>query len=213
MINIFLVDDHDIVRFGIRSLLDKEKDIKVVGEADNGEDAVKQCRALEPDMVLMDLDMPGLGGMEATKRILHHCPDTRVLFLSMHKDNALPAKVMETGAWGYITKDAGPQQMLQAIFKVHSGQKFLTPEMAQQIAISRCGGDSQNPFEKLSQREMEIMLMLTRGERVLDIAAKFNVTPKTVNTHRYRMFDKLGVSGDVELTRLAIKHNVISSDI
>ena len=212
MIKLLLVDDHELVRTGIRRILEDVDDFNVVGEANNGEDAVKFCREHRPDLVMMDMNMPGIGGLEATKQILHFAQDTRVIVLSVHKDNPIPGKVMEIGAFGYLTKDAEPNEMINAIRKVAVGQKYIAPEIAQQIAISRLSKVEENPFEQLSNRELEITMMLTKGSKVPDIAAHLNISAKTVNTYRYRMFEKLDVSSDVELTHLALRHKLINSD-
>lgn len=211
MIKILVVDDHDLVRTGIVRILYDVKDFKVVGEAETGEKAVEFCRRNSPDIVLMDISMPGIGGLEATKKVMRICDSARVICLSMHKTNPLPAKIMQAGADGFLTKDAGKDEMINAIYKVHSGQKYVSPDVAQAIAIGQLTGDADNPFTQLSDRELEITLMLTRGVRVTEIANKLNLSAKTVNTYRYRMFDKLNVQSDVDLTHLALRHNIIQS--
>lgn len=212
MIELLLVDDHELVRTGVRRILEDIDDFNVVAEATNGEDAVKLCRKHAPDLVLMDMNMPGMGGLEATKQILRFSEDTRVIVLSVYKENPIPAKVMQMGASGYLTKDSGPEEMIRAIYKVHSGQKYISPDLAQQIAIGQLDLQEGNPFEALSDRELEITLMLTKGAKVPDIAVSLNISAKTVNTYRYRMFEKLNVSTDVELTHLAIRNKLIDSD-
>ncbi|MDF2178746.1 UvrY/SirA/GacA family response regulator transcription factor [Aliiglaciecola sp. CAU 1673] len=212
MIKILLVDDHDLVRTGIRLILDSEKAFDVVAEANSGEQAIKICRSHDLDIVLMDMNMPGMGGLEATRKILRHDPDAKVIFLSMYKENPIPAKVMQVGAWGFVTKDAEPKEMVKAILQVHAGQKYIAPDVAQQIALGKLDAGGVDPFKHLSEREMQIMMMLTRGSKVPDIAIQLNISAKTVNTYRYRMFEKLGVTGDVELTHLALRHKIISPD-
>lgn len=212
MISLLLVDDHELVRTGIRRILEDVKDFEVMGEASDGEKAVQFCRGTPPDVVMMDMNMPGIGGLEATKLILRMSEDIRVIVLSMQKENPIPAKVMKLGAFGYLTKDAEPDEMIRAIRKVASGQKYLAPDIAQQIAIGQLDMDSDNPFEQLSERELEITLMLTKGAKVPDIAAQLRISTKTVNTHRYRMFNKLNIDSDVELTHLAIRHKLINAD-
>ena len=212
MIKLLLVDDHELVRTGIRRILEDVKDFIVVGEATTGEEAIKFCRKNDPDLVLMDMSMPGIGGLEATKQILRLTEDTRIIVLSVHKENPIPAKVMQMGAFGYLTKDSDPDEMIRAIRKVAAGQKYVSPDIAQQIAIGQLDFKDGNPFETLSERELEITLLLTKGAKVPDIAAYLNISAKTVNTYRYRMFDKLSVSTDVELTHLALRHKLINSD-
>lgn len=212
VIKVFLVDDHELVRTGIRRILEDVRGIKVVGEADSGEDAVKWCRTEQADIVLMDMNMPGIGGLEATKKILRFNPDMKVIVLTIHTENPFPTKVMQAGAAGYLTKGAGPDEMVNAIRMVQSGQRYLSPEIAQQMALSQFTPDSENPFKELSERELQIMMMITKGEKVTDISEQLNLSPKTVNSYRYRLFSKLNISGDVELTHLAIRHGILDAE-
>ncbi|MDZ7901260.1 MAG: UvrY/SirA/GacA family response regulator transcription factor [Rheinheimera sp.] len=210
-----LVDDHELVRTGISRILKDERGIKVVGEASSGEEALQFCRDIStnhesPDVVLMDMQMPGIGGLNATKRILHYCPDIKILALSVSCEEPIPTKVLQLGASGFISKKAAPAEMVQAIKKVYSGQRYISDEVAQKIAMSKIQSSAENPFSELSDREMQIMLMITQGEKINDIAEKLNVSPKTVNSYRYRMFEKLKIDGDVELTHLAIRHRMIN---
>ena len=197
---------------GIRRILEDVRGIKVVGEAHSGEDAVKWCRTEQADIVLMDMNMPGIGGLEATKKILRFNPDMKVIVLTIHTENPFPTKVMQAGAAGYLTKGAGPDEMVNAIRMVQSGQRYLSPEIAQQMALSQFTPDSENPFKELSERELQIMIMITKGEKVTDISEQLNLSPKTVNSYRYRLFSKLSISGDVELTHLAIRHGILDAE-
>lgn len=212
MINILLVDDHELVRTGIRRILQDVRGIDVVGESTCGEEAVKFCRTNSPDVILMDMNMPGIGGLEASKKILRHNPNVKIIVLTVHVEDPFPAKVMQLGASGYLTKSAAPEEMVKAIRAVNSGQKYIAPEIAQQIALGKLNINDENPFQHLSERELQIMLMITKGEKVQDISDQLNLSSKTVNTYRYRMFEKLNVSGDVELTHLAIRHGMIDSE-
>lgn len=213
MIKIILADDHELVRTGIRRILDDEKEFSVVAEAKNGEDAVKLCRHNAPDIVLMDVNMPGMGGLEATKKIVRMSENTRVICLSMHKEHPIPSQVMQIGAFGFLTKDAEPEEMIRAIYKVHAGQKYLPQDIAQMIAIKRVVPESDNPFDTLSTRELNIAMRLTKGQKVPEIASELNISAKTVNTYRYRMFEKLDVETDVELTHLALRHKLIEPNM
>ena len=208
MINVLLVDDHELVRTGISRILMDERGIKVIGEAGSGEDALQFCRQHEPDVVLMDMNMPGMGGMTATKRILHYCPDIKILALSVSCEEPVPTKVMQLGAAGFISKNSQPKEMVAAIRKVYTGARHISDEVAQKMALSKVN-HSQNPFDDLSDRELQIMMMITQGQKVNDIADQLNVSAKTVNSYRYRMFEKLAISGDVELTHLALRHGMI----
>ncbi|HHC7288507.1 TPA: UvrY/SirA/GacA family response regulator transcription factor [Vibrio parahaemolyticus] len=208
MINVFLVDDHELVRTGIRRIIEDVRGMNVAGEADSGEDAVKWCRSNHADVVLMDMNMPGIGGLEATKKILRVNPDVKIIVLTVHTENPFPTKVMQAGASGYLTKGAGPDEMVNAIRVVNSGQR----EIAQQMALSQFSPASENPFKDLSERELQIMLMITKGQKVTDISEQLNLSPKTVNSYRYRLFSKLDINGDVELTHLAIRHGMLDTE-
>lgn len=213
MINILLVDDHELVRTGIRRIIDDVRGLKVVGEASSGEDAFQFSRSHNPDVVLMDMNMPGIGGLEATKKILRYCPDVKVVMLTVHTEDPFPSKVMQIGAHGFLTKMTRPDEMIQAIRLVNVGQRFIAPEIAQQMALSQINGEKNDkPFESLSERELQIMLMITKGEKVQDIADQLNLSSKTVNSYRYRMFEKLNVCNDVELTHLAIRHGMLDME-
>ncbi|CAM3801653.1 UvrY/SirA/GacA family response regulator transcription factor [Rheinheimera salexigens] len=209
MINVLLVDDHELVRTGISRILMDERGIRVIGEAGSGEDALIFCRQNEPDVVLMDMNMPGMGGMSATKRILHYCPDIKILALSVSCEEPVPTKVMQLGAAGFISKNSPPKEMIAAIRKVHTGVRHISDEVAQKMALSRVNNLNGNPFHELSDRELQIMMMITQGQKVPDIALQLSVSSKTVNSYRYRMFEKLAISGDVELTHLAFRHGMI----
>ncbi|WP_025121412.1 MULTISPECIES: UvrY/SirA/GacA family response regulator transcription factor [unclassified Serratia (in: enterobacteria)] len=212
MISVLLVDDHELVRAGIRRILEDIKGIKVVGEAQCGEDAVKWCRGNSADIVLMDMNMPGIGGLEATRKIVRYTPDIKVIMLTIHTENPLPAKVMQAGAAGYLSKGAAPQEVINAIRSVHAGQRYIASDIAQQMALSQLEPQAENPFSTLSERELQIMLMITKGKKVNEISEQLNLSPKTVNSYRYRMFSKLNISGDVELTHLAIRHGLFSTE-
>ncbi len=212
VINVFLVDDHELVRTGIRRILEDVRGIKVVGEAQSGETAVTFCRQHHPDVILMDMNMPGIGGLEATRKILRIRPDVRIIVLTIHSENPFPTKVMQAGAAGYLTKGAAPDEMIQAIRLVHSGQRYISPEIAQQMALSQFASADENPFKSLSERELQIMMMITKGQKVTDISEQLNLSPKTVNSYRYRLFSKLGINGDVELTHLAIRYGMLDAD-
>lgn len=212
MINILLVDDHELVRSGVNKILNEVKGFKVIDECETGEEALKFCRQTEPDVILMDMDMPGMGGLEATKKILRLAPDVKVIMLTAHTEEPFPTKVMQIGASGYLTKGAGPTEMINAIRAVNSGQRYLPQDIAQQMALNQFKSPEENPFAELSDRELQIMLMITRGVKVPDISESLHLSTKTINSYRYRMFDKLDVGNDVELTHLAIRHGMINTE-
>jgi len=212
LINVLLVDDHELVRTGIKKILDEVKGLKVIGECKTGEEAVSFCRKTQPNVVLMDMNMPGIGGLEATKKIIRYAPDIKVIVLTVYTEDPFPTKVMQIGASGYLTKGAGPDEMVNAIRAVNSGQRYLTPEIAQQMALSQFKSAEENPFNILSERELQIMLMITRGEKVPNISTQLNLSTKTINSYRYRMFEKLSVGNDVELTHLALRHGMLKTE-
>lgn len=212
MINVFLVDDHELVRTGIRRIIEDVRGMSIAGEAVSGEDSVKWCRSNHADVILMDMNMPGIGGLEATKKILRFNPDVKIIVLTIHTENPFPTRVMQAGAAGYLTKGAAPDEMVNAIRVVNSGQRYISPEIAQQMALSQFSPASENPFADLSERELQIMMMITQGQKVTDISEQLNLSPKTVNSYRYRLFAKLNIGGDVELTHLAIRHGMLDTE-
>ncbi len=170
------------------------KVLKLPVRPNAGEDAVKWCRANSVDVVLMDMNMPGIGGLEATRKIARYAPDTKVIMLTVHTENPLPAKVMQAGAAGYLSKGAAPQEVVNAIRSVHAGQRYIASDIAQQMALSQMEPQkAESPFASLSERELQIMLMITKGQKVNEISEQLNLSPKTVNSYRYRMFSKLNI--------------------
>lgn len=210
MIKILLVDDHELVRTAIRRILEEIKNIKIVGEASSGEEALTWARKNDVDVVLMDLIMPGINGLEATTKLLRFKPDVRVLVLTAQTEDPFPTKVMQAGAYGYLSKNASLDEMVNAVSIVYKGRKYISQEIAQQMALSNVSpSEGDNPFKILSERELQITLLITKGHKVNDVAEKLSLSPKTVNSYRYRIFEKLSVKGDVELTRLAMRYKLI----
>lgn len=209
MIKVLLVDDLGLVRMGIKSLLKEVHGLKVIGEACSGEEAVLLAKELVPDVVVMDVQMPGIGGLEATRKMLRHNPDIKVLALTIYEDEPYPSRLLQAGASGYITKGCDPDEMIRAIRTIHSGQRYISPGIAQQIAIKRFTKGEESPLDLLSERELQIMLMITQGQKVQDISKKLCLSPKTVNSYRYRIFDKLNIKSDVELTLMAVRLGMI----
>ena len=210
MIGVLLVDDHKLIRTGIKLILDQTADIRVLGEASSGEEAVERARALKPQVILMDVSMPGIGGLEATRKLAMSLPETRIIVLSAQTAEPFPMKLLEAGASGYLTKDAAEEEIVTAIRRVHAGERYIAADIARQLAlqaVNRTAGGS--PFDQLSAREMQVMIMATGGHSVQEISDKLHLSPKTVSTYRSRLFEKLGVSNDVELTRLAMRYGVI----
>lgn len=209
MIRVLIVDDHRLVRTGVACILREVRGIEVVGEAASGEEALERIRDLDPDVVLMDVCMPGIGGMEATRRALRVDPDLKVIATTVYEDEPFPTQLMEAGAVGYVTKCADPRELISAIRKVQVGQRFLSGDVAQQLALRHYGDEEASPFSHLSAREMQIATMVVNCRKVHDISSSLCLSPKTVNSYRYRIFEKLDVSSDVELTLLAMRHGMI----
>jgi two-component system, NarL family, invasion response regulator UvrY len=187
---------------------------QVVGDAKSGEEAVTKARILKPDVVLMDVKMPGMGGLEATKKLLTVNPAIKIIAVTACDDDLYPTRLMQAGAVGYVTKGAEFTEITDAINKVIRGDLYMSNSIAQQLALKTfSGGNSQeSPFEKLSQRELQTAMLIANGQKVNDIANTFCVSPKTVNSYRYRIFEKLDINSDVELTLLAVKHNLLDPE-
>lgn len=209
LINVLIVDDHALVRMGIRRLLDDLSDIAVVGEAGSGEQALDFIRTHKPDVVLLDMKMPGIDGWEVTRRLHKSHPDVKVIAVTALSTDSLPSRILQLGAMGYLTKESGSHDLAAAIRKVNQGERYLSAEIAQKMAIDSLHAHSDSPFDALSEREMQVMLMITRGMTVQDIAERLFLSSKTINGYRYRIFDKLKIKNDVELTYLAMKHRLI----
>lgn len=212
MITVVLVDDHDLVRMGLRRLLEDVADIRIVGEASSGEEASNLARKLSPKVVLMDVKMPGIGGLEATRRIHASQPGISVIAVTACGDDPFPSRLMKAGASGYLTKGAGVDEMVKAIRAVATGDRYLSPAIAQRMALSAFDGDEESPLDVLSEREMQIAMMIVNCNKVQAISDKLCLSPKTVNTYRYRIFEKLRISSDVELTHLGLRHGLVGND-
>ncbi len=209
MIKVILVDDHELVRTGFRLILDDAEDIDVVAEADSGESALQLIPEIKPDLVLMDINMPGIGGIEATRAIKRKFPETQVIVVTVHTEAPFPSKLHEAGAIGYVTKGCPASELLEAIRTVGQGKPFLSAEVAQKLSLAKLSGvDSELPFESLSKREMQVLMLIVQGTKNQEISDTLCVSPKTVSTYRHRLFEKLGVQTDAELTLMAIRHGV-----
>ncbi|MBZ2168196.1 MULTISPECIES: UvrY/SirA/GacA family response regulator transcription factor [Marinobacter] len=216
MIRVLVVDDHELVRSGITRMLADNPDLEVIGQASSGEDAIEFVRKERPDIVLMDIRMPGIGGLEATRRILRIDDSVRVIVVTACADDPYPTRVMQSGATAYITKGADIKEMVRAIRMAHSGQRYISPEIAQKMALKQLSGDHDEGalslFERLSEREMQIAMMVVDCQKVQDISDKLCLSPKTVNSYRYRIFEKLEISSDVELALMAVRVGLLDAD-
>ncbi|AMA45541.1 UvrY/SirA/GacA family response regulator transcription factor [Pseudomonas monteilii] len=212
MIRVLVVDDHDLVRSGITRMLADIEGLEVIGEADSGEAALKAVRESKPDVVLMDVKMPGIGGLEATRKLLRSHPDIKVVAVTACEEDPFPTRLLQAGAAGYLTKGAGLEEMVQAIRLAFAGQRYISPQIAQQLALKPYQSQT-SPFDALSEREIQIALMIVGCQKVQIISDKLCLSPKTVNTYRYRIYEKLSVSSDVELTLLAVRHGMVDASL
>ncbi|WP_040262955.1 MULTISPECIES: response regulator transcription factor GacA [Pseudomonas] len=213
MIRVLVVDDHDLVRTGITRMLSDIDGLQVVGQAESGEEALKAARDLRPDVVLMDVKMPGIGGLEATRKMLRSHPDVKVVVVTVCEEDPFPTRLLQAGAAGYLTKGAGLTEMVQAIRLVFAGQRYISPQIAQQLALKSFQPQTTaSPFDLLSEREIQIALMIVGCQKVQNISDRLCLSPKTVNTYRYRIFEKLSITSDVELTLLAVRHGMVDAN-
>ncbi|MCB5160793.1 response regulator [Marinomonas algarum] len=210
MLKVLIVDDHDVVSHGISRVLQDVKGVDVVGVVHSGEDAIAQSKALLPDIVLMDVHMPGMGGLGATKEIKRLLPRIKVIALSALEDDLYPVKLLEVGASGYLTKGTNTSELVEAIDTVAKGQHYISQSVAQKIALSKFTIDGEgSPLSQLSDRELQVAQMIVDGKKSSEIAVSLKVSPKTVSTFRSRIFSKLNIDSDVELIRLAIRYRVL----
>ncbi len=211
MIRILVVDDHELVRIGLRHILADYPSIRIAGEAVDGESALRMNREIRPDVVLLDVCLPGVAGFEVTKRLKQASPQLGIIILTVHEQAPYPAQLLEAGASAYLTKGCPATELVQAIQTVASGGRHIGSRVAQQMALDMLPGGKSSPFEELSAREMEVMLMLADGLKIADIAEAMHLSPKTVATYKYRIFEKLETRNDVDMTRMAMRYGVVAN--
>ena len=211
MIRILLVDDHAVVRTGFRLLLQSQSDISVVAEAQSGEAACQIYSELTPDVVVMDLGMPGMGGLEAVRRIRARDGAARILALSAHDDPMHARRALREGALGFLSKRTAPEVLIEAIASVAAGRRYIDPALAQKLALAEIEGATRSPIEQLSEREFEVFIRLAGGATVQKIADDLKLSASTIGTHLYNIKQKLGVVNQSELTLLAIRHGLIEA--
>ena len=212
MIKVLLVDDHELVRTGIRRLIEDIKGLEVIGEVATGEGAIDFTNNEHVDVVLMDLNMPGIGGLEATRRLIHRDKHLKIIVVTVHNSEPFPQQLFKAGAMGYLTKGCNIEEIVHAIKEVFYGRRYISVDIAQQMAMN-IQPEDENPFDRLSQREMQVMMMSMQGMKGQEISEQLNLSPKTISTYRYRLFEKLNVSNDVELTRMAMQYGLIDDSI
>ena len=211
MISVLLVDSHELVRTGIEALLNAAEDIAVVGVAKSGEEAVDAMATLSPDVVLMDVNMPGIGCIEASRKILQDSPEAKIITLSFNNDGPITPQLFKLGVLGFISKNSPVDEMINAIRKVMAGDCYLSADVANNLAIQGLPGYYESPFSKLSRRESEVVNLILQGKSIKEMSELLILSDKTVNTYRYRLYDKLNIKNDVELTRLAFKFGHIDT--
>lgn len=207
-INVMLVDDHAVVRMGFKMLLEMSADIKVIAEAENGEQAIKLFPEHQPDVIVMDITMPGIGGLEAIERIRARDDHAKILVLSAHEDSVHPKRVLNAGAMGYLTKRSAAEELIKAIRTVASGKRYLEASVAQQMAIQQLSGET-NPVDVLSEREFEVFMSLAKGKTTNEIAETLCLSPRTVGTHLYNIKQKLNANNSAEIALIAMRSGLI----
>ncbi|HEY5264155.1 MAG TPA: response regulator transcription factor [Steroidobacteraceae bacterium] len=211
MIRVLLVDDHAVVRMGFRLLLQSMADLSVVGEAESGEAACRLYFELNPDVVVMDLAMPGMGGLEALRRIRARQPQAQILTLSAHDEPMHARRALQEGALGFLSKRSAPEALLEAVTVVAAGRRYLDPALAQKLALEEFDGGAKSPVERLSEREFAVFVRLAGGATVQGIAQDLNLSASTIGTHLYNIKQKLDVVNQSELTLIAIRHGLIEA--
>ena len=208
-ISVILADDHAVVRMGFKLLLQDTKDISVIGEAESGEEVIKLLNTLTADIIVMDLSMPGIGGLETISRIVSKDNSPKILILSAHEDAIHPKRSLKAGANGYLSKRGAAEELIKAIRQIHSGNMYIEPSIAQKVAMSQMGGET-SPVEILSEREFDVFMALANGKTVNQIAETLHLSPRTVGTHLYNIKQKLNASNQTELALIAIKSGLIN---
>jgi DNA-binding NarL/FixJ family response regulator len=211
MIRVVLVDDHELVRTGFRMILAHQRDIEIAGEAADGEQGLALIRSVQPDVALVDVHMPRLSGIELTDRVRRHKLATRVVVLSVVNEAPFPRRLIEAGASGYLTKGCAAEELVRAVRQVADGRRYLSPDIAEALALGALDGDGGSPFEALSARELDVAMMLARGQDMQHIARLLKLSAKTVATYKYRLFDKLGIDNAVALAHLAQMHGLLQA--
>lgn len=211
MIKVVMVDDHELVRTGFRLILAAQPDIEVVGEAANGEQGLALIRRAKPDVALVDVHMPHLSGIELTDRVRKSKLGTRIVILTVVNEAPFPKRLIEAGASGYLTKGCAAEELVRAIRQVAEGRRYLSPDVAEALALGVLDGNRASPFDALSARELDVALMLAQGRDMQYIAGMLKLSAKTVATYKYRLFEKLGVDNAVALADLAHMHGVLDN--
>lgn len=210
MIRVLIADDHAIVRSGMRRMLEDQEGIQIVGEAADGHETIQKVRETTPDVILLDISMPGMDGLDVTKQLKVIEPGARILILTMHAEEQYAPRLMRAGAMGYVTKHAAIEELVKAIHVVNSGRRFLSPMLAEDLAWRYLGNKPElSPTEFLSDRELQVLCLLAQGNTNREIAGSLHLSVKTIDTYRARILDKLNLRNNAELTLFSIRHGLI----
>ncbi len=210
MIKVMLADDHSIVRAGLCRIIEESRDITVVAEAEDGREAISKAHAIKPDVLVVDLSMPELDGLEVISQLVHYYPKMPIIVLTMHEEEQYVVRAINAGAKGYVTKRSAPEQLVKAIRKVHSGGRYLTEEAAEALAIHMASGKKgRNLLDDLSNREVQVLRRLAQGQTNREIAESYAISVKTVDTYRLRLLKKLNLRNNADLSRFAIQQGLI----
>lgn len=212
MIRVLLVDDHRLVRASLCRMLEAAGDIRVCCEAATGEEAIRIVREDVPEVVIMDVSMPGIGGMEATRKLRNIDRNVRVIVVSAYSASPYPRRLLEAGASAFLSKDCEPEELVEAVRAVKAGKTYLSANVARALAEDKVQDGDGTPLERLSQRELQVLVMVVQGQTNGDISRALYLSPKTVSTYRARLYSKLGVANDVELTHFALRHGLTVDD-
>ncbi len=211
MIEVVLVDDHELVRTGFRMILAGQPGIEIVGEAADGEEGLALIRRAKPDVALVDVHMPRLTGIELTDRVRRSKLATRIVILTVVNEAPFPKRLIEAGASGYLTRGCAAEELVRAVRQVAEGRRYLSPDVAEALALGVLDGNRVSPFDALSARELDVALMLAQGRDMQNIASLLKLSAKTVATYKYRLFEKLGVDNAVALADLAHMHGMLDN--
>ena len=210
MIKVLLADDHSIVREGLRKVLEDSNEIEVIAEAADGEKALEEAMDKNPDVAVVDISMPGMDGLEVVTRLSAYCPEVPVLILTMHEEEQYVIRAIEAGAFGYVTKQSAPEQLVAAVKKINDGGRYLTEKASEALALSVIRGNKNRSLtESLSRRELQVLRKLALGSTNREIATSYNISVKTVDTYRSRILKKLNLRNNAELSRYAIQHKLV----
>lgn len=212
-VTVLLADDHPIVRQGLRHLLETQPDFKVVGEASDGLEASQMAERYRPDVLVVDMMMPGLNGLEVTRQVSQRSPGTRIIVLSMHNNDAYVLQALKRGASGYVLKDSGPAEVIKAVNQVMLGRRYLSESISERLVemlLKQTGQLPADPYEELTNREREVFQLTAEGCSSSEIAGRLCISPRTVEVHRANMMDKLGLHSQMDLLRYAMRRGLVT---